>query len=856
MSWFTAAFTQVKVAFKAGWTRLVQSVAAIARPQKPCTAPVLVPVPATLNKDDAGNAFAKISPPIPFDDLALSRCPRAGTPPLQQPCRTADVKRGSHAARALFHDPFKAPSRVGSFDVTSLATPTSDVTISFADDYLQSPTDTSRSDSQFTPILDSDTSQSPSISTAPTTPTSILSPTIVKGEFRKNVWESEPDEEDNVPLSALMIRGVRDATKRHALSGPILAGSKCDRPSWLSGLRPSRSCDETSSVVLEVIIHTPPDSPDSSNTSSPSVSGDPSDDSTSKATGRETKGRSNTPLGWWHAAKRNLNLEVDEVSVYSLESYSPSKTNSPAITEPLDPRQASVVPEITLTPPSQPTTPEMASNAAHEDAVSAFHGCETSDLDVGVSEDRPTAALDNALNPSLLLVPPNAELSECDRSESLESTDSATLKRRRRNACRVDTSSIDLIMAGLDQVFPESRCPSPTMSLEDPKGMSTGSSFPSADWESVGEVASEQDTSSNDGDRDQWESRFSDSSDDEDGFYGPTPLSNLDARRSGVSFPDPSSVLSTIAEEEERDSGSHPLLSESPRSCLEPSAIIDNLDMTAPTITKRRWFSMIDTDVVRNGGNRTTKTRHLSAPLLNPAPPRGIIVSASGLHWTFVDETEAGSLTSIVDKARRQSAVRPLVLPARSASRPSVTDLARPGVTGSCALTPPPERFPCTDTFENVPILEGLLPWALYTQSSSTSSHSSPVHSKRSSVSSVYSNLSVSGDSPIIPDSIVREFSVDSDSKADASIGLSSSTDDADALECEFILNTAASHPQGVNGILAILDALENSRSSLAYMRPTSYLSETSTRWSDARWSGVDFGEMDAEGRFAGGYAL
>ncbi|KAH6909201.1 hypothetical protein BKA70DRAFT_1562068 [Coprinopsis sp. MPI-PUGE-AT-0042] len=861
MSWFF-----VIVAFvHAAWTRLLGAVASLTRSQKPYTAAALVPVSAAILKAEDGSSETV---------GASDECQRS--PALQETRQTVEMKRGSQTARALFRNSFNSPSPMGVFEITSNAFSPKTPDVSISIDTSFSPSENGAGTSQCTALFEGDLSNSSSDpSTAPTSPASAqFSPPMPKSIAPSEVWGEDNADEEDIPLSTLAARRITGGSKRYGLAGDLVT-KKFDQPVWISRLR--SKCTRASAVPAP--------------TSTASLCFNESKISDANVKRRSSSflstytptllahNRPKSSRGWWETQDQGgLILSDDDsvFSVYSLDSCNrPSRRTSRNVG-----RRESVVPEITLTPPSLPTSPDVVTSG-ETSGKALFLGHQLPVLNVGPALLLNYGEGESPFKPTHLMVPSL----EYGYTGSLPipdlPVDLSTIKRQRRNAHRMTTSSIDLLMAGLDQVFPDSPKPLPPLPS---RGSSRASCHQPGDVE---DVASSDSASSFENEAavrehrlsistrlfvspsqieadnslttfypdESMESRFSDSSDEEDEFYKPQPsrsFKDLSAfNRTSWPMPrtplfDPSSVLTTIMEEEEGSDSREELTRSTSsgktgsRIRLEPSAIIDadgippskaSADhIPASSSVARRCCSMIeslssDLSSTESGNAPSEKgqsEKRLSAPSLSVVKPvlldfnpvaRKVLFSP-GMGSDFVDYASQEQL---------RSSLSPLILPSTM-----VDDVKL--LADTSIVAPAPIRISLQGPWLNGDSLS----WPLYQCPqefgglASSGGCSSSSTSRRSSVSSLYSEMvDVPPVSPLTPDTFPEEEAGRPDSpQADP--------------DCPIVLNTVASNPQGLSGILAILDRLELENSIMSSgegnvgYRPISALS----RFSSELWRG------------------
>lgn len=330
----------------------------------------------------------------------------------------------------------------------------------FSSDDFQSPLSSEGSDTQFTPLFTYPLNSPTEASTAPTTPDAdILRLGDLIGIDGHSSSTIKPlDSEDDIPLSALMIRGMdRDGTRRNGISGALLSKRK-DVPLWVPQIVLPQ-LDTSPSVPVETDMWVDVDTLDADDegnkpdeelsvsflsTEGPFVASSPPG---LVSDADEAFGISNTDpftAGCNAWLLSDPTQSIDERSVYSLGSY---------VSNPSTPTQKSPgpVPQITLTPPSVPTSPRESSSTP-------------SGLAFGLDDMSSGPELRNRLSTSTLLVPfLDTTPRRHDNEGGVEPEDEAAAKRRRRNGCRLNTSSIDIIMAGLDQDFPDTPIASPLL---------------------------------------------------------------------------------------------------------------------------------------------------------------------------------------------------------------------------------------------------------------------------------------------------------------------------------------------------------------------------------------------------------
>lgn len=588
-------------------------------------------------------------------DKEANACPNVFpvvTPLIDQGSPQDPGKKGAQSARALFLNPFQPLSPMGVFEISSNAysLPFHGIgTTGFPSGELHSPLPSEGSDTLFTPLFDLLSSPT-AASTAPTTPDPDLVrlglvPNEIEAQSLSGMKASHSD--DDIPLSALMIRGVaREAAKRNGVSGVLLSKRK-DVPLWvpqptLPNLQISPSLTVESEHWVEVDIST--GKADGSGPDVADTEGKPLQTGLSASVRNEAiMDEDPNPFDWYDAWLRtDPSSSVDEKSVYSLGSYisgpsTPAQKQSPAR-----------VPQITLTPPSAATSPNLPSYNAVK-MGSKF-------------EDSPrvSAIADGSLTASLLVPFLDAPLRHRDDDASEEDEDEAAVKRRRRNGCRLNTSSIDIIMAGLDQEFPDTPIPSPMLGpvdqgeetitpaqeIEDLPSARTSVYSPSSPATTVRNSLNIADLSGDTllfGDDPEPESKFSDSSDDEDEPRHPKLIAAVPVKYSRLSWPasqllGPSALLSTIVEEDEDSPlACHNIVisdSRSERPILSPSAVIINSKVGEPEVflpaakvPKKRWYSMIEDNKKHQGQPLTGNPgkKRLSAPASVLRPSRNLV---------------------------------------------------------------------------------------------------------------------------------------------------------------------------------------------------------------------------------------
>ncbi|TFK27805.1 hypothetical protein FA15DRAFT_133391 [Coprinopsis marcescibilis] len=888
MSWFLNVLVNVKKALYAGWERVVRGFVSLKRPQKPHRSPATLPVSAVAVKEEAVNSNVYIrqpSPPQPVGEINAHPISNNSPPLEQRPCRTQKVRRGSQTARALFHDAFNVadPNRVAEKPSTALFPNQSDG--GSANELTTSPTtDSSGGGSPLTPDFEGNTSSPTTAgsSTAPTTP-EVYSPSVNRGTFISTILanlEHDGNFEDDIPLSALMIRGIRDNAKRHGFSGII--ADKLNESSWISNLKPATVSissttviepaeDEESLDVADMVGH--------AEITPGTLPGIP------PVQEQETEtviwpSASPSPNMQWN--KDGSTSEAEEISLYSVDSFIPSQRASSHLF-----RRSFPPPEITLTPPSQPASPVMLSSPS--DSMMPFENSFAGDTTLIGSPRSPHVVIDmesieDIFKPDLLLVPTIDYMG--GHTKTLGhffapvscSGDDITRKKRKRNGYRLETSSIDLILAGLDQTFPDTPTLFPHLEMLGQPDMDSVTLHRLSGVTEVESCFYEEKEKLVDGEVDErnlgpevgvvqsilpedltMTSRFSDSSEDEcddttevfsfkPGMNSQAAFADPLPRRSSSRPPsfDPCSVLSTILEEEENEDSAQF------RMCdiyavtqvqLQPSAFIDEVGSSARkrlsfTGLKRRWFSLIEASDVHlwKGEKVLGKAKRLSAPALihtGSSRPCPTITSGGGMRLSFTSGKTFSPLTHNPELVGQPGfVIRPK----------SLVPLADAAITAP-SLLPFPRKEVGT---------AGLVPWTLYNPQGQSTIEWESTFSRRSSVSSgsMYSfaeDTTITAVNPGVP---VPELS----GTESGSIGCFRSCGEGLA-EQSLVLNMIVSHPQGLDGILAILDTLEIDPPP---ERPLSSISVASTTFRlNPRWSMGDDGYYaDSEGDFSAAVAV
>lgn len=840
-------------------------------------------------------------------------------PPLHD-CEPGGSKKGTRSAKALFHEPFKPLSPMGVFGIISnafsppLATSAGkersiiprihepnnariEHTSSSNESY--SPASNSAGDSPIFDVLNSPTD----VSTAPTTPASDL---LQLGSCEVPVElalasQNEPESSnEDVPLSALMIQGLaRNAAKRNGISGDLLAKRK-DVPLWVPEavqvVSDSSFCDGDDAEILDITAEKARAgaSGDDTRIGSPlpttpkSVTNEESVQHTPLAEGKPTY-----PISWCDRWRRcDASPSTDEGSVYSLESYAPSigvrrqSRRSPS---------AHSVPHITLTPPSASESPELRTSIV---ALSEQEG------GIGVGADdvgqlcHSNTSLrqqnENIFSANTLLVPLSAPFMEYSYTgeEDDDDEDEALVKRQRRLACRINTSSIDIIMAGLDQAFPDSPIQpevldmanlemaslteetvdllSPSTVTRPPFHGYTPSSPTTTLRNSVADLSG--DTLLED-----LESKFSDSSDvsgciiifpcftwiylvdqEEDGDFYKVPKSMFlqqNVRRSwpATSVPfNPNSVLSTIVEEEEE--GTRDAARGADVPSLEPSVVIisgSRAGQPPAEGTKKRWFSMIDGQSEVAGALRTTHFKHMSAPpSLHPhANARRSHRSRLSVDYSTANGTRTATTTM---GSRRKAHVRPLILPHRVAMRDLAADntahdqdqsLSFCGVSSSTSFSGSEYSLPSSRSSSCIALYQR--PWSLYSAQEDASRAEPETHLSPGD----YAHRARDSDLSAAPSTAHSYFSADD--------GLRDDRAEPVDLGCDvpLFVETPSFEAQGLDGILAVLNNAEYPTTSTSVYKHRNSsegsMSSKSCQWVvDPQPTGIDHDiQVDDEGQ-------
>ncbi|KAF5342485.1 hypothetical protein D9611_001413 [Ephemerocybe angulata] len=740
------------------------------------------------------------------------------TPPLPEHIDGGSMK-GSQSAKAFFHDPFTPLSPMGVFEIFSNACspPTQE---------MQSPTSSDGSDAQYTPIFDTLNSPTEAF-TAPSTPTSDFIHEDAGGDERKAAQAVQAmGSDDDLALSALMIRGVpRFSSKRNGVSGELLSKRK-DVPLWVPdtaecniGSTGPPAKDDSATVEEQTETERAPDA-EVTQSPGPAISTAPDvTDSVSGAHPVHSQLKPNNPLSWcdgWLTSEASPT--ADDESVYSMDSFVPS------VSTPVQDRQsAPAVPRITLTPASLPTSPDIASPLDLADG----------DLFKPAARDEEPHMADNSniFSATALLVPGCRSFER----DSEDEADEAAIKRRRRNACRLNTSSIDIIMAGLDQEFPDTPIASPMLSpsdlaqdiidikfiddsdvsavTEDDGFLSSPGLGPSYAPSSPATTArnSLADLS---GEtlmiEDEPESKFSDSSDEEGDIELPKLAGSMALKHTGLSWPvcqvpfGPSSGLSTI-EEEDEDGSRDPVCKIKDglvANVLGPSAVITATAMVCHPPTprlKKRWFSMIEAKGSHSDSVQSIHKKRMSAPASILSSSR----SRRSLSTAAIERPRPARARNFGAVDRPKSLVRPLILPQQVAIRSmavgdgvnadSALGSSSSGVSSSLSdfefNMPSSRSSSCISLYQR--------PWSLYVPVEEH--HRDYTTTEESSTSVPTSTSAATQDS--LTTLVDTNPLVVEDSSADIV--------DLDEDETTLVMNSPSSEGQGLNGILAILDSMD-----------------------------------------------
>lgn len=323
-------------------------------------------------------------------------------------------------------------------------------------DGTQSPTSSDTTESNYTPTFDmAPTINSPyEPSTAPTSPASdtfhsARSDTAEEG----TVASVEINPQEVSPLSALMIEcAARRAEKRYAYPKALLLAKIRNTPQWkpeMTQPSPLTTCHPTSDAdddegnqSWEEIDLTSGKQTMPASANTPATPQSHVDD----PFGHDPI---NPPQSWYSkGALPDLGLNEDDASIYSLESYvEPGGSNHTS--QDVDETHGGV-PDIILTSPSIEDAPGVskASNRVSK-PVFAEDPANSGSTESEEEDGRPSS-------PSLLWPYYQPGPRPAPRIKDVEEEDESAAKRKRRNGCRLTaTTSIDIIMAGLDQDFPD-----------------------------------------------------------------------------------------------------------------------------------------------------------------------------------------------------------------------------------------------------------------------------------------------------------------------------------------------------------------------------------------------------------------
>ncbi|RXW25521.1 hypothetical protein EST38_g344 [Candolleomyces aberdarensis] len=689
------------------------------------------------------------------------------TSPIHQ-YPTIGFNSGPQARRVVFHDPFQpmSMSPMAGFEMPSTAFSQREsmaASIHFADIQSSSSTGT---ESLFTPpVFEFHPLNSPyeEGSTAPTSPASERFSATVEGDTGLS---AELETEVNVPLSALMIQGVESETAK--VSGALLAkGKDIPNPTQTSTLDASTSspdAKDTTQPCVEVDIRS----------NALKMSTELSEAPPSRVVSQDSTVQDPEipldPPAWATDAK---SPDYDEESVYSMDSYGPKRLSQDVRYSWAPP----IVPEITLTPPSQPGSPR-ESLSYDRDSMPLFDEESSGRL-------HPSSLLDPFYVPAPRSPSPRIVDAE-DEAESL-------VKRRRRNGCRMKTSSIDIILAGLDQQFPanidadtqanidlimaglEQQSPD----LDEPSFFYSPPSSPSttvrhSDGDLSGETLQyEEDLGS----------RWSDDEDDDDEDSDTCKSMSRTAKRDSLwslealSFSDSCSKLSTIAEEDEDSISYRASTAIIPDDRRFSGTSADTL-RSSGRLSEEEWLSMI--------GDRAKRVESL------PKVERPQRPTSSPLLWT----PQAVDLASrrVGHHARSSSLTSAQPLPQRESRRHSYPEPRQSRHASHSPSIYPSDEFSLPSDCSSRG--SEYRPWSLYTPPSPAASvdadsdcsmdggASSPEDSSDSGASSPATSIST-------PDSTTAELEPEQD------------------IEMPLFLDEGCPGAHGLGGILAILDSAD-----------------------------------------------
>ncbi|KAJ2926066.1 hypothetical protein H1R20_g11029, partial [Candolleomyces eurysporus] len=606
---------------------------------------------------------------------------------------------------------------------------------------------------------------------------------------------AELETDVDIPSSALMVQGVESGTaKQNGVSDALLAkGKDTPDPTQTSTLNASTSfpdAKDTNQPCVEVDIRSNAlkmstelsEAPQSRVISKDSIVQDP-------------EIPLNTPA-WWKVQVTNAKSpDYDEESVYSLDSYAPNRLSQDV----RDSWAPPTVPEITLTPPSQPASPR-ESLSLDRDSMPLFDEEESS------GRLHSSSLLDPYYIPAPR--PPSPRIVDvADEEETL-------VKRKRRNGCRMKTSSIDIILAGLDQQFPDNLDDDTQASLDlikagldqqsprlDVNTRASRGRYEPSSLDFFYSPSSSPSTTVRHSDGDlsgeslQYEedlgSRWSDDEDDDEGSDTCQSMSRTAKRDSlwsleGLSFSDSCSKLSTIAEEDE-DTISYRASKSGVPAWQSPAITSDDqrfsgtsADALRPSgrMSEEEWVSMI--------GDRAKRIESLPK-VERPQRPK-----SSPLLWT----PAAVDLASrrVAHHARSTSLTSARPLPQRESRRHSYPEPRQSGYASHSPSIYTSDEFSLPS---NWPARNSeYRPWSIYTLPTPTASVDADSDCSTDGGASSLEDSSESGaSSPATsistPDSTTAALEPEQD------------------IEMPLFLDEGCPGAHGLGGILAILDSAD-----------------------------------------------